>query len=67
MEERTTVAEQEARQRAERAGQEMQEAEQLRAKAQKLAPDLSADGQPRHRDADGAQPDQPGGGGATRR
>ncbi|WP_209305366.1 hypothetical protein [Blastococcus sp. CT_GayMR20] len=76
-EERTALAEQEARERAARAGEQAKEAEQLRARAEKLAPDMGRD----HRAHDGAtldgripdgpghtvNPDQPGGGGATRR
>jgi FtsZ-interacting cell division protein ZipA len=65
VEERTALAEQEARQRAAHAGEELQRAEQLRAQAEKLAPDLSLDGHPQHRPGDSAHPDQPGG--ATRR
>ena len=67
------MAEQEARERAARAGEARTEAEQLRAKAEKLAPDVVADGRGRqgtdqsaHRDQT-PRPDQPGGGGATRR
>ena len=71
-EERTALAEQEARERATRAGEQAAEAEQLRAKAEKLAPGLSndahaRDGQTREVPVQPADPDQPGGGGATRR
>jgi FtsZ-interacting cell division protein ZipA len=45
VEERTALAEQEARERASRAGETRAEADQLRAKAQKLAPDVVAEGQ----------------------
>ena len=63
---RSRLAEQEARERSHRAGEEASEAEKLRARAQKLAPDLSHDGSGQHR-TDVPNPDQPGGGGATRR
>jgi len=69
VEERAALAEQEARERAAHAEEERAAAEQLRAKAQKLAPDL-ADGHSHRVDGTAqttAYPDQPGGGGATRR
>ena len=48
VQERTALAEQEARERAARAGEEHAAAADLRAKAEKLAPDVAADGY-RHR------------------
>src|SRR5688572_9412276 len=66
-EERTALAEQEARQRAARAGEEQQQAEQLRARAEKLAPGLRPDGHPQQGPGNTPHPDQPSGGGATRR
>ncbi|HYH73427.1 MAG TPA: hypothetical protein VD764_09420 [Nocardioides sp.] len=71
-EERTAVAEQEARERAARAGEQAAEAEQLRARAEKLAPGLGTsdhthDGNTREVPGQTVDPDQPGGGGATRR
>src|SRR3954462_599507 len=65
-EERTRIAAEEGRPAAAHAGEEAQQAEALRARAQKLAPDLTVDGHP-HQAPGTASPDQPGGGGATRR
>jgi FtsZ-interacting cell division protein ZipA len=77
VEERAALAEQDARERAARAEEEQAAAAELRARAEKLAPDL-ADGESTQRldhpgeagptQPDGTPyPDQPGGGGATRR
>jgi hypothetical protein len=44
VQERTALAEQEARERAARAGEEHAAAAELRAKAEKLAPDVASDG-----------------------
>lgn len=65
VEERTALAEQEARERTARAGEERSAAEELRVKADKLAPDLTREDHARPDPADDAHPDQPGG--ATRR
>jgi FtsZ-interacting cell division protein ZipA len=66
VEERAAVAEQEARQRSAQAHDERSAAEDLRAKAEKLAPGL-ADGQGgQHRAGEPVRPDESGGG-ATRR
>ena len=69
VQERAALTELEARERAARAGEDRSAAEELRARAEKLAPDLTADRHPQHGRPDdrGARPDQPGGGGATRR
>jgi hypothetical protein len=66
VEERTAMAEQEARERATRAGEEQAAADDLRAKPQKIAPDLAADGHLHPRSGETADPDRPEGG-ATRR
>ena len=65
-EERAAVAEREARERVAQAHDERSTAEELRAKAEKLAPGLN-DGQAGpHRSEQPIRPDEPGGG-ATRR
>jgi FtsZ-interacting cell division protein ZipA len=66
VQERTALAEQEARERAARAGEEQSAADQLRAKAEKLAPDVAADHDLQRRPGDTADPGYPDGG-ATRR
>jgi hypothetical protein len=81
-EERTALAEQEARERAARAEEQAAEAQELRARAEKVAPDLARDGHAgpgsdlnrdgyvdQRTDPAGTPvpPEQPGGGGATRR
>jgi predicted Holliday junction resolvase-like endonuclease len=66
VQERTALAEQEARERAARAGEEQAAADALRAKAEKLAPGMSADQHLRREPGDTVNPDYPDGG-ATRR
>jgi hypothetical protein len=69
VQERAALAEQDARARAARADEDRTAAEELRAKAERLAPDVSVDGrqETRRMDAPATYPDQPDGGGATRR
>jgi hypothetical protein len=69
VQERAALVEQEARERAARAGEDRTAAEELRAKAERLAPDVTADGHQQAYPQDGTAtyPDQPSGGGATRR
>jgi hypothetical protein len=60
------LAEQEARERSNRAGEEQAKADELRAKAEKIAPDLTNDRHPQREPGDTVNPDYPEGG-ATRR
>jgi FtsZ-interacting cell division protein ZipA len=66
-EERAAVAEREARERVAQAHDERSTADQLRAKADKLAPGLSDGQATRHPVDPSVRRDEPGGGGATRR
>src|SRR3954447_21336747 len=58
VQERTALAEQEARERAARAGEEQEAADKLRAKAEKLAPDVAADGHAQRAPGTSADPGQ---------
>lgn len=66
VEERAALAEREARERVSSAHEERSTAEELRAKAEKLAPGLADGHDGQHRAGEAVRPDETGGG-ATRR